>query len=311
MIMTLILLSIVASIWITVSILPALTTGIATRTVAALQRYFDADQNVLARMVPQNWTSRLLEIPLVALLAVPLILGTWLFFGILDEVAEGNRLIDLDRWVFEFFRARRNAPLDSLMITVTSLGDARVVMPVTLAGLATLIAYKRWRPALYLTMATAGAAIFVGGVKHFIQRPRPISIYDGIAEYSFPSGHASMSVVLFGFLAVLLAQGAPLAWRRVIAFAALLLILMISFSRVYLGAHWLSDVAAGLGFGVAWVALLTIMYWRHVTTPAPPAAFAAVLLSVFAIAATVHIVRDAPVEKSRYAIPAGFQLAPR
>jgi cation-transporting P-type ATPase E len=311
MIMTFILLSIVASVWITVSILPSLTTGLATRTVAALQRYFDADQNVLTRMVPQNWTSRLLEIPFVALLAVPLILGTWLFFGVLDEVAEGNRLIDLDRWVFEFFRARRNVPLDNLMITITSLGDARVVMPVALAGLATLIAYKRWRPALYLTLATAGAAIFVAGVKHFIQRPRPVSIYDGIAEYSFPSGHASMSVVLFGFLAVILAQGAPSAWRRVIAFAALLLILMISLSRVYLGAHWLSDVAAGLGFGVAWIALLTIMYWRHVTIPAPPAVFASVLMAVFAIATTVHIVRDAPTEKSRYAIPAGFQLAPR
>lgn len=311
MILTLIMLVIVVSVWITVAVLPSLATGIAHRTAAALQRYLDTDQSVLARMVPQNWTSRLLEIPLIALLCVPLLLGTWLFFGILDEVAEGDKLVDLDRLVFEFLRHLRTPMFDRLMIGTTALGDARVVMPVAAAGLAVLAVLQRWRAALYLVMATAGAAVFVAGVKRFIQRPRPVPIYDGLAEYSFPSGHASMSIVLFGFLAILLVQAAPPAWRRGIAFATLLLILMISFSRVYLGAHWMSDVAAGLGFGLAWLALLTMMYWRHVAQPVPPVLFATVLLATFFIAAIAHIKRDTATETGRYAIPATSTLAPR
>lgn len=311
MILTLILVTIVAAVWVTVMILPALTASVASRTVAALQHYFDADQSVLARLVPQNWTSRLLEIPLVALLGIPLLAGTWLFFGILDEVAERDKLVDLDQIVFEFLRSLRSPVFDRLLIAITALGDARVVMPVAAAGLAVLAVLARWRAAVYLVMATAGAAVFVAGVKRFIQRPRPVSIYDGLAEYSFPSGHASMSVVLYGFLAILLAQAAPPAWRRAIAFATLLLIAMISFSRVYLGAHWMSDVLAGLGFGVAWVALLTIMYWRHVTEPVPPLLFAAVLLAAFAGSAAVHIRRDTVIETGRYAIPAAPATAPR
>lgn len=254
-------------------------------------------------MVPQGWAARLLDLPLIVLLAIPLVLGLWGFFGILEEVAEGDSIVDLDKIVYEFLRQLRSAPFDRAMITITGLGDAYVVMPVMIAGLIALAAFKRWRAALYLMTATAGAGIFVAGVKRFIQRPRPVSIYDGLAEYSFPSGHACMSVVLYGFLAMLLIQAASPTWRRRIAFAALVLIGLIAFSRIYLGAHWLSDVAAGLAFGVAWVALLTILYLRHDADPAPARVFAAVLLAAFAIAGYIHTTRDATKEASRYALP--------
>ena len=303
MILTLILMLIVGLAWFAVAVLPSLAAGLATRSINAINRHLDRDESFLARRVPQGWAARLLDLPLIALLAIPLVLGLWAFFGILDEVADGDSLVDLDKIVFEFFRQLRSAPFDRAMIAITGLGDARVVMPVTLAGLLALAALKRGRAALYLMAATAGAGVFVAGVKRFIARPRPVSIYDGLAEYSFPSGHACMSVVLYGFLAILLMQAATPAWRRVIAFAALVLIAMISFSRVYLGAHWLSDVVAGLAFGVAWVALLTLLYLRGDAKPAPVPVFASVLLAAFAIAGYIHTNRDVAKETTRYAVP--------
>lgn len=303
MILTLILTLIVGSAWLAVAVLPYTAAGLATRSIMAINSHLDRDETWIARRVPHGWAARLLDLPLIVLLGIPLVLGLWAFFGILDEVAEGDRIVDLDKIVFEYLKGLRSASFDRVMIAVTGLGDAYVVMPVTLAGLLALAVFKCWRAALYLITATAGAAIFVAGVKRFIQRPRPVSIYDGLAEYSFPSGHACMSVVLYGFLAILLIQTATPAWRRVAAFAALVLIAMISFSRIYLGAHWLSDVAAGLAFGVAWVALLTILYLRHDAKAPPAAVFACVLLAAFAIAGYIHTTRDAANQASRYALP--------
>lgn len=303
MILTLILMLIIALTWLTVAVLPPFVAGLATRSITAINDHLDRDESAIARRVPQGWAARLLDLPLIVLLAIPLVLGLWLFFGILEEVAEGDTIVDLDTVVFEFLRSLRGAPFDRAMIAITGLGDAHVVMPVTLAGLLALTAFKRWRAALYLMTATAGAAIFVAGVKRVIQRPRPVSIYDGLAEYSFPSGHACMSVVLYGFLAMLLIQASSPAWRRTIAFATLLLIAMISFSRLYLGAHWLSDVAAGIAFGIAWIALLTILYLRHDANPAPAPVFASVLLAAFVIAGYIHTTRDVAKETGRYAVP--------
>ena len=303
MILTLILMLIVGLAWLAVAILPSFAAGLTTRFITAINRHLDRDESFIARKVPHGWAARLLDLPLIALLAIPLVLGLWGFFGILEDVAEGGRIVDLDKAVFEFLAQLRSAAFDRAMIAITGLGDARVVMPVTLAGLLALTALKRWRAALYLMAATAGAAIFVAGVKRVIHRPRPVSIYDGLAEYSFPSGHACMSVVLYGFLAILLIQTSSPVWRRVIAFTALVLIAMISFSRIYLGAHWLSDVVAGLAFGVAWVALLTILYLRHEANPVPAGVFAAVLLAAFTIAVYIHTTRDVAKETSRYAVP--------
>lgn len=295
MILGLILVTLVASAWFGATVLPSMARTLAIRTVALIHGRLD-------RVLPPAWTATILELPLLAALAIPLILGVWAFFGILHEVGEGDGIVNLDKGLFQYLQQLRTAPFDQVMIAATGLGDHTVVLPVAAAGLLALAALQRWRAALYLLMATGGAVVFVAGVKRFIQRPRPISIYDGLAEYSFPSGHASMSVVLYGFLAVLLMQGAPPAWRRSIAFVALLLIGLIAFSRVYLGAHWLTDVLAGLAFGVAWIALLTIGYLRANPQPVPTALLAGLLVVVMVAADGRHIIRDGAHEASRYTV---------
>jgi hypothetical protein len=100
-------------------------------------------------------------------------------------------------------------------------------------------------------------------------------------SYSFPSAHASLSVAVFGFLAVIVARELRSNWHWVPYSMAVFMVVAISFSRLYLGVHWLSDVLAGWSLGLAWVALMGIAYRQH---PAP-----AVATKVFAPVAVIAL----------------------
>ncbi len=295
--------SLVLIAWLAAFALPALATGPVNRAVAALQRRLSDGETLVTRTLPPTLAKHVTEAPLILLLAGLLIVGTWTFFEIVEHVTAGDPLVHWDRVVYDALQAGRTGTLDTVMVAITQMGDAKVVMPVALAGLAALIGLKRWRSAAYLLAAVGGAAVFVAGVKRVIHRPRPVAIYDGLAEYSFPSGHASMSIVLYGFLAVILAWGAPRAMRQAIAFAAALLILLIAFSRVYLGAHWLSDLLAGLAFGVAWVALLTLVYTRKNEAAQSSMVLLTAVVLAITLAGASHISRDLQGDVVRYAVP--------
>ena len=293
--------------WIAAFVLPPLVApGLEAATVA-LHRRLDRGEGQLGRVLPKSWAAQAGEIPLIAALALALIAGTWAFFALLEDVVMGDPIVGLDKAVYAALQRLRDPAFDTVLVAITELGDSKVVMPVAAAGLAALLVMRRWRAALFVLIATAGAAAFVGGVKGVIQRPRPVQIYDGLVQYSFPSGHASMSIVLYGTLAFLLAYGAPVTWRRRVAFLALALVALIAFSRVYLGAHWLSDVLAGLAFGMAWVALLAMIYVRGRPAPVPASAFAGLLLVAIVAAGAVHMVNDLAKETGRYAIPADLR----
>ncbi|MGH9930880.1 MAG: phosphatase PAP2 family protein, partial [Pyrinomonadaceae bacterium] len=106
-------------------------------------------------------------------------------------------------------------------------------------------------------------------LKYAFHRPRPF-LSDPlltITSYSFPSGHTMAATVLYGVIAAYLLTATP-DWRRraLIIFSASFLILLVGFSRMYLGAHYLSDVLGAMAEGLAWLALcLTAVYsvWRQ------------------------------------------------
>ena len=295
--------------WAIVVALPPLVWPLANASVNALHRQLARSDSWLGRRVPATWAATLSEGPVLAVLAAALIFGVWAFFGILEDVMMGDPITGLDQVVYRRLQSLRQPGNDSVFVALTEMGDSRVVVPASLAAFAGLVWLRRWRAAQFLTLAIAGTAVFVGGVKHYIHRPRPVAIYDGVAQYSFPSGHAAMSMVLYGALAILLIHGAPPRWRRPIASAALTLILLISFSRIYLGAHWLSDVLAGLAFGIAWLSALAIVYLRANPDAVPAKPFAAVLIAALFIAATAHMIHDLANDTGRYSIPP--QLVPK
>lgn len=227
--------------------------------------------------------------------------GAWLFFGVLEDVASHDPLVEIDVIVYGLLQKLRTPAVDSLMVAITELGDVQVLLPVILVALAWFIAHRLWRTAAYWLAAIGVAEALVKVLKLTLHRPRPGPFYGGVEQFSFPSGHATLSTVAYGFLAFLLCRGEQRRLRKVFALAAALLIAPIAFSRLYLGAHWLSDVLGGLSFGVAWVAALAVAHVYQTHEDLKPRRLAAAVLATLVIAGTVHIATDHAVDLVRYA----------
>ena len=229
--------------------------------------------------------------------------GTWLFFGILEDVISGDPLVVVDAMVHDAIQSLRTPVVDRIMVGLTELGDVQVVLPVVLVALGWFIAHRLWRTAIYWLAAVGVAEALVKVIKLTLHRHRPGAWYAGVEQFSFPSGHATLSMVIYGFLAFLLAAGAPQRFRVVIGSAAAILIGAIGSSRIYLGAHWMSDVVAGFSFGTAWIAALAISYLYQGREVIRPGRLAVVVLAAFAIAATVHVAANHEADLVLYTAP--------
>ena len=110
-----------------------------------------------------------------------------------------------------------------------------------------------------------------------------------------------MGTVIYGFLAYLLCREARAGLRRLVMATAATLIGLIALSRIYLGAHWLTDVLGGLSFGAAWVAAFAVAYEYQSHERLRPERFAAVVLVTLVIAGGTHIAASYHADRLRYA----------
>ena len=138
-------------------------------------------------------------------------------------------------------------------------GLGLIVLPVAIA----LAMQKRWRWVAYLLSTTVIGGLLNLQLKAWFARARP-DLAEALRDahgYSFPSGHAMGSTIVFGALAYL-AFRALKHWRaRAAALSfACTMIVAIAASRIYLGVHWISDIGAGIAAGSIWLAATTMAY---------------------------------------------------
>lgn len=178
-----------------------------------------------------------------------------------SEVVEGDTLA-FDRWVVEALRSPEDpgAPrgpdwLRKTMIDVTALGGGPVLTLLTLLVGGFLLAIRKRATAIFVVLAIAGGGLAANLLKMVFVRDRPdvvphLVIVDSA---SFPSGHAMNSAVTFLTLGALLSRTQK-DWqvKTYLMAAAIVITLLIGFSRVYLGVHWPTDVVAGWTVGAAW-----------------------------------------------------------
>jgi undecaprenyl-diphosphatase len=220
-----------------------------------------------------DWPRRLLrsllepgERELRGLVAAVLLLiaALWLFFALLEGVVGGEPLVRADSAIYGLLQNLRSPWADGLMVAMTELGDPIVVISVTVAVLLWLLSQRAWRTALYWVAAVALGSLFNTGLKLTLYRPRPApDLYSGWSAFSFPSGHATVNIAMWGFLAFLATREMMPMGRRIFIALVAGFVSLIAFSRLYLGAHWFSDVSAGLAFGTAWLTLLGTVYLHH------------------------------------------------
>lgn len=239
----------------------------------------------------------------VTLLALLLIGSAWLFLGILEDVVSSDPLVRADTAIYQALQDLRTLPGDSVMLAITELGDTYVVMAITIAVLLWLVWRRAWRSAAYWLAAVAGASALNTVIKVTLHRARPTELfYTGWSAFSFPSGHSTVNLVLYGFLALLIGREVRPAWRLPVAFTALSFALLIAFSRVYPGAHWFSDAVGGLAFGTAWVAVLGLFYVRKPAQPVGAVYLMVVSCLALMLVGGANVYRHHSLDVERYAV---------
>ena len=196
--------------------------------------------------------------PGLLLALIVLTAGAWAFGAIAEEMAEGDTASE-DQGVAKWLHGRATDPFTDAFRVFTWTGNGIFLAIVVLV--AALLLWRRALvvDALYVVLAFVGAEVITFGMKLGFRRERPF-FEDPLAtagSYSFPSGHALVSLSVYGSIAIVIARHAS-SRRTAIAVlaAAAFWVAAIGFSRLYLGVHFLSDVLAGYAAGAAWLALL-------------------------------------------------------
>jgi len=223
------------------------------------------------------------------------------FFAVLEDVVNRDPLVRVDDAIFHVLQSLRTVPLDRVMVGISELGDWVVTTAVTLVALFWLMWRRNRRTALYLCLAVLIPSIFSFLMKLTLRVTRPIDLNSGWDSYSFPSGHVAVSTALYGFLLVIIiCEERSLRRLAAIVFAALV-VLSIAFSRLYLGAHFLSDVLAGLSFSTAWVALLSAGYLHSNSRVVDTTGLLRAIVLTIVIVGGTYVHHRYPLDMHRYA----------
>ena len=180
-----------------------------------------------------------------------------IFLRIAGEILE-REPISQDIHILEWIRTQASPTLDTVFVSITTLGDIEFMLPITLLLLGLLLYKRHRRHASIIFFGVGGAAIGNLVMKLLFQRDRPEFWQSIISEvgYSFPSGHAMLSSALILCIIAILWKT---NWRTLSIIFGAILIVLIGFSRLYLGVHYPTDVIAGWSVSAAWIAIVVVL----------------------------------------------------
>jgi undecaprenyl-diphosphatase len=235
-----------------------------------------------------------------------LLLGSISLLSLSLKAIEQNLPTALDQSLHRFLQDLRTPWADQLMILLTELGDYQIKLPLVVTVFAWLY-WNRFYSAVWhwlavLSLGLVSNAIFNGLL------PIAVEVDQGLASDSFVSHQVTLTTILFGFLAVLLARETPPARRWIPYLTAALVVMAITFSRLYLGAYWLTGALAGLSLGLIWVSLLGLAYNHHPAPPLGRRGLVLVCLFTLFFAALLHTGLHHSEEMQRYKLRPRLQI---
>jgi undecaprenyl-diphosphatase len=190
-----------------------------------------------------------------------ILIGTVIgFTAVLEAVMTTDAVVPFDQPFGNFLQSLRTTWTDTAMVGVTLLADWPVTTAVSIVACVVLLIFRRFRLAIGLLIALASTLVFVDAMRVLVEAQRPIKIYSGAEAFSFPSSRATMTATLYGVLGWIALRGAGATLAKAIAGVCVTMITAVAFSRIYLGANWPSDVAAGLLFGVGVTAAFALVF---------------------------------------------------
>lgn len=225
---------------------------IAAKIKRVLQHRFPrAFSFVQARLSPEGLFGLHLTIGTVVFAG-----ATWLFGGITEDLITGDPLTMIDKLLSEWFRSHATPRFTMGMQYVSALASTPAVSIQFAIMLCVLLWKRLWYWLLGLVLAVAGGMFLNVMLKDLFGRARPGWADPALADPGFPSGHTMMATIIYGFLATyLILRTGSWPARFLIAIMTIPLVFLVALSRMYLGAHYLSDVLGAMAAGMAWLAL--------------------------------------------------------
>ena len=224
-----------------------------SRALAFRRRFISPLAFVRARFSPEGYLGLYLTLGALIILG-----AAWVFSKIAADVMASGPLTTLDAQIAAWLHQRATPGLTRAMLALTNLHSPIGVGLMALLVALYLLRKQRYYRLTFFLLTVSGGMLLNALLKLAFHRARPTFEHPilTLKTYSFPSGHTMAATVFYGMLAAF----AVWTWRdwrrRALAICgAGLMILLVAFTRLYLGAHYLSDVLAAMALGLVWLAL--------------------------------------------------------
>lgn len=184
----------------------------------------------------------------------------FLFIGVIEDVLSSDLIVQSDMRVVSLLRIFRHPFLVKIFLWITMLGKFKVII---IFALVFSIILWIWRKRFYIIpfwITISGSALFSFLGKLAFKRPRPEGGFYIESSFSFPSGHATMAAAFYFFLIYFFWKSFKSLRAKInLSFLAFIIVILVGFSRLYLGVHYLSDVWAGFLLGILWLIIGVIV----------------------------------------------------
>ena len=181
-----------------------------------------------------------------------------IFLGLAWNVASHDTIVTIDAQVADWLHRHAFEPVTAVMLAITHANSTVAISALSALFALALARLREWYWMMSVALAVAGGLLLNVALKHAYERARP-SFEEPILTlhtYSFPSGHTAGATVFYGVLAAfLVSRTSRHRWRAAWVAIAIVAIALVAFSRIYLGAHYLSDVLAAACSSTAWLVL--------------------------------------------------------
>ncbi len=244
------------------------------------KRIFQGIYNLCSRLVDKQWKflrknvhwhgfTGLLQDPqdprshaqLTRLLFLGLLLAAFMLLALFVALTGSQHT--LNESLYYLVRGFYVASIAHLSIALSFLAYKKVVFLVIIIMTLYLLYKRQWHTAFYWLGVNGGTLALALLIKHVVASPRPAGLTQPLSGFSFPSGHTTAAFLLFGTFAVIMSRGLQKGKQRLIIGLYLLLGICIALSRLYLGAHWLTDVIGGSLWGGIGTLSFAMAYHRH------------------------------------------------
>jgi membrane-associated phospholipid phosphatase len=225
-----------------------------------------------ARLSPEGYLGLHLTIGLLVIIA-----AGWWFADIAEDMSRSAATRALDKSITSWFVIHATPLRTAIARVVTFFGSVGFVSFASIAIAVVLAVRKSFYRLLALVLAAGGGALLNIALKHLFHRQRPVleNPLVTLASYGFPSGHTMGATIFYGVLALIVTYWMRSWSHRVLTgWLAALVITLIGTSRIYLGAHYFTDVIGAVAVGLAWLAFSwtgveTLRRWRGRSRPEP------------------------------------------